>query len=84
MSSQAVRLKLLRGETAVFWRPVHGGGMIPSFSGRLSFAAAEGSESCQLSLEESYTPPLGLAGAARHRYASIKTDPAYRERWGSS
>jgi hypothetical protein len=62
--AKMVHLKLLTGETAVVWRPVHGGGMIPSFSGRLSFAAAESAESCQLSLEGSYTPPLGLVGAA--------------------
>jgi hypothetical protein len=62
--AKMVHLKLLTGETAVVWRPVHGGGMIPSFTGRLSFAAAESAESCQLSLDGTYTPPLGVVGAA--------------------
>jgi|GEM_PF-1189670 len=62
--AKMVHLKLLTGQTAVVWRPVHGSGMIPSFSGQLTLSDAESPESCLLSLEGSYTPPLGPVGAA--------------------
>lgn len=62
--AKMIHLKLLTGQTAVVWRPVHGGGMLPSFAGQLSLADAESPESCRLSLEGSYTPPLGPIGAA--------------------
>jgi hypothetical protein len=62
--AKMVHLKLLTGETAVVWRPVHGGGMIPSFSGQLTLADSDDPDSCRLSLEGSYAPPLGAVGAA--------------------
>ncbi len=62
--AKMVHLKLLTGQTGVVWRPVHGGGMLPSFTGQLTITDAESPESCRLSLEGSYTPPLGPIGAA--------------------
>ncbi|HEY5094583.1 MAG TPA: hypothetical protein VII69_05700 [Candidatus Eremiobacteraceae bacterium] len=62
--AKMVHLKLLTGQTAIVWRPVHGGGLIPSFTGQLTLEDADDRESCRLSLEGSYTPPLGPVGAA--------------------
>jgi len=54
---------LLTGQSALAWRPVHGGGMIPSFSGHLTIAADKSDDSCHLVLQGTYEPPLGAIGA---------------------
>jgi hypothetical protein len=62
--AKMIHLKLLTGQTAIVWRPVHSSAMMPSFTGHLLLAAAESPKSCRLTLEGWYTPPLGPVGAA--------------------